>query len=49
MSQLKATIIGSNGFIGSHLSSKLFDLGWDCYTPDKHVPYDKQENMGHVF
>ncbi len=49
MTPKKATIIGARGFIGSHLHSRLQDLGWDCSAPKKNEINNKQEDLGHLF
>ncbi|KAF0188187.1 MAG: sugar nucleotide [Desulfobulbaceae bacterium] len=49
MHQLKATIIGGQGFIGRHLTARLLAANWNCHVPDRHADYEKQGEMGHVF
>ena len=49
MTKGKATIIGARGFIGSHLHSRLLDLGWECSAPKKNEVNNNQEDLGHLF
>jgi nucleoside-diphosphate-sugar epimerase len=49
MNRPQATIIGGNGFIGSHLSTRLIATGWDCHVPHRNMPIADLDLTGHVF
>jgi nucleoside-diphosphate-sugar epimerase len=42
------TVLGSSGFIGSHLVKHLTAIGHTVFTPTRHHEFDRQKNMGHV-
>lgn len=45
---MKFTILGSSGFIGSHLAAHLRQQGHECFTPERSDPTIFTENLGHV-
>lgn len=45
---MKYTILGSSGFIGSHLLASLNKQNVVCYTPSRDHIFSKNENLGHV-
>ena len=45
---MKFTILGSSGFIGSHLAAFLQKQGYECFLPAKDHVFSKNENLGHV-
>ena len=44
-----ATIIGGQGFVGSHLFARLQRDGWECWVPEKNDPALLMRPLGHVF
>jgi NAD dependent epimerase/dehydratase family. len=44
-----ATVIGANGFVGSHLTAKLRTLGFDVFCPEKGDPSVYSRPLGHLF
>lgn len=45
----KATVIGANGFVGSHLTTKLLSLGFEVYCPEKGDSSVYTQPLGHLF
>jgi nucleoside-diphosphate-sugar epimerase len=45
---MKFTVLGANGFIGSHLVSYLKEQNHECYTPDIRKENLSNENLGNV-
>lgn len=45
---MKFTILGSSGFIGSHLASHVRKSEIECFTPVKNDDLSSYENLGHV-
>jgi len=45
---MKFTILGSNGFIGSHIVKHLKKNGISCYSPDLKKEQISSKNLGHV-
>jgi nucleoside-diphosphate-sugar epimerase len=43
------TVLGSSGFIGSHLARRLRDSGAECFTPGRGDPAIFERPLGHVF
>lgn len=43
------TVLGSSGFIGSHLARRLRDSGAECFTPNRGDPSIFERPLGHVF
>lgn len=46
---MKYTVLGSTGFIGSHLARHLRDLGAEVYTPMRGELLPKEKDLGHIF
>lgn len=46
---MKHTILGSSGFIGTHLRAYLEERSLECFLPAKDYSFSKDENLGHVF
>lgn len=46
---MRYTILGSSGFVGSHLNAYLNGKSLDCFLPGKNYGFTKAENLGHVF
>lgn len=46
---MRFTILGSSGFLGSHLKKYFQQQGYDCFTPKRNDPAIYYENLGHVF
>src|SRR5579884_2277402 len=46
---MNATVIGAQGFIGSHLVSYLGEIGAAVFAPRKGDPAILSEPLGHVF
>lgn len=44
----RITIMGANGFLGSHLKKRLNELGHDVFCPDRGKEISRQTNLGHV-
>jgi len=45
---MKFTILGSSGFVGSHLTSYFSQLGISCYTPLRNDPSIFEDDLGHL-
>jgi len=45
---MRFTILGSSGFIGSHLVNELNKSEIECFTPSKEYEFTKNENLGHI-
>ncbi len=45
---MKFTVLGANGFLGSHLVSYLKEQNHECYTPDIRKENLSNENLGNV-
>lgn len=45
---MKFTVLGSSGFIGSHIADYLKRHSIECITPPKNYVFSKNENLGHV-
>ncbi len=43
------TVLGSSGFIGSHLARRLRGSGAECFTPGRDDPAIFEQPLGHVF
>ncbi len=43
------TVLGSSGFIGSHLARRLRGSGAECFTPSRDDPAIFEQALGHVF
>lgn len=46
---MKATVIGANGFVGSHLTAKLQSLDYEVYCPERSDPAVYSQPLGHLF
>jgi len=45
---MKFTILGSSGFIGSHLATQVQQLGMECFTPSRHEQNISKQELGHI-
>jgi nucleoside-diphosphate-sugar epimerase len=45
---MRFTVLGANGFIGSHLADHLRRRGDECLTPARDEPLDPRADMGHT-
>ena len=45
---MKFTILGSNGFIGSHLVKHLRAEGDEYFLPERGFAFSREQNLGHV-
>ncbi|MGL4172442.1 SDR family oxidoreductase [Morganella morganii] len=46
---MKYTVIGSSGFIGSHMVTFLESMNKECFCPDRDYLYNKEIDLGTVF
>lgn len=45
---MRFTVLGSGGFIGSHLVNHLRKLSFECLTPSRDVDFASEANWGHL-
>ncbi len=45
---MKFTILGSTGFLGSHITNYLEEKNFECYTPDIRKENITKKHLGHV-
>lgn len=46
---MKYTVVGSSGFIGSHMVTFLESMNKECFCPDRDYLYNKEIDLGTVF
>jgi len=45
---VKYTILGSSGFVGSHVAAAAKKLGYECFLPEKGHQFSSTASLGHV-